>query len=92
MSCWRVFGTPYILTDQLLVLVYEFNEHANLCNLIDNQQSLRKIIAEFLGREVVVYAISRTHERKVTKLFTNLNQLHQLPRVKNIDKELEEIL
>ncbi|MDY0118698.1 MAG: DNA polymerase III subunit gamma/tau [Bacilli bacterium] len=85
-------GTPYILTDQLLVLVYEFNEHANLCNLIDNQQSLRKIIAEFLGREVVVYAISRTHERKVTKLFTNLNQLHQLPRVKNIDKELEEIL
>lgn len=85
-------GTPYILTDQLLVLVYEFNEHANLCNLIDNQQSLRKIIAKFLGREVVVYAISRTHERKVTKLFTNLNQLHQLPRVKNIDKELEEIL
>ncbi len=85
-------GTPYILTEQLLVLVFEFNEHANLCNLIDNQQSLRKIIAEFLGREVVIYAISRSQERKVTKLFTNLNQLHQLPRVKNIDKELEEVL
>lgn len=85
-------GVPYILMDELLVLVYDFDEQAAKVNLKENQKGLSDLIERLLTKRVMVYALGRKEQEKFHKKFSNLYQLNRLPKDKNITKDLEGVL
>ena len=85
-------GVPYIYMDELLVLIYDFQEKADLINLKENQKGLADLVEKLTGKRVAIYAISRKHQEKFHKKMGNLYQLNRLPKDKNITKDLEGVL
>ncbi len=82
-------GKPLIMCDSLLVLTFESPDSVNQCNIINNQQTIRHIFNKLTGKTMIIYAISREEERKLTKHYTDLKQLINLPKVENLDEELK---
>jgi len=85
-------GVPYIVMDQLLVLVYDFKQKAALVNLKENQEGLAGLIERLTSKKLIVYALNRKEQEKFQKKFANLYQLNRLPKDKNIIKDLEGVL
>ncbi|HKM02922.1 MAG TPA: DNA polymerase III subunit gamma/tau [Bacilli bacterium] len=85
-------GVPYIYMDELLVLIYDFQEKADLINLKENQKGLADLVEKLTGKRVAIYAINRKHQEKFHKKMGNLYQLNRLPKDKNITKDLEGVL
>lgn len=83
-------GKPFIYCDNLLVLEFETPESAFQCNLVNNQTTIRSIFKKLTNRDLVVYGISLPEQLKITKHYNDLKQIINLPKVDNIDKELEE--
>lgn len=85
-------GVPYIYMDELLVLVYDFEERAKLVNIKDNQKGLSALLEKMIGKKLIVYALDRKNQEKFHKKFSNLYQLNRLPKDKTITKDLEGII
>ncbi len=85
-------GVPYIFMDELLVLVYDFEERAALVNLKENQKGLANLLEKLMGKRVLIYALDRKNQEKFHKKFSNLYQLNRLPKDRNITKDLEGVL
>lgn len=85
-------GVPYIYMDELIVLVYDFEERARLVNIKENQKGLSVFLEKMIGKKVIVYALDRKTQEKFHKKFSNLYQLNRLPKDKSITHELEGIL
>ena len=85
-------GVPYIVMDQLLVLVYDFKQKAVLVNLKENQAGLAGLIERLTNKKLIVYALNRKEQEKFQTKFSNLYQLNRLPKDKNIIKDLEGVL
>lgn len=81
-------GKILILSNNALVIEYDFNRLVNKVNLKSNQTILQKIINQLLGRNVFIYAISRSRSIDLRKKFSNLNQINKLPKVSNINMKL----
>lgn len=82
-------GTPYVLTKELLVIEFNFNRHVQLCNLKENQPHLQEVIRQLLNRRVAIYGISSNKVLDLNKMFRNLSQIKKLPRVTDIQDDLE---
>lgn len=85
-------GIPYIYMDELLVLVYDFEERASLVNLKENQAGLVDLIEKLAGKRVFIYALNRKDQEQFHKKFSNLYQLNRLPKDKSITKDLEGVI
>lgn len=85
-------GIPYIYMDELMVLVYDFEEKASLVNLKENQAGLSELFEKLMGKKVIIYALNRKDQEKFHKKFSNLYQLNRLPKDKSITKDLEGVL
>lgn len=80
---------PYALAREILLLEFDFARSASYVNLKENQPIIQDIIARLLGRKIPVYALSHDQSLALTKRYRNISQIKQLPKVKNVTKELE---
>lgn len=81
-------GMPYVLTKNVLVLVYDYIKVVEQVNIIENQRIFQKIVEQILGRNVIVYGLNSKDRARVQKKFLDLNQLGRLPKVKEIKVEI----
>ena len=85
-------GRPFIVTNNIAVLEYDFSKLANRLNVKDNQENVSNLIKEMLGKdELFVYAISRDESVRLVRAFNNLRQVSQLPKSTEISIDIKEI-
>ena len=72
-------ATPYVITKNVLLLNYDFERLAYKVNIKSNQANIASIIEAIIKRKVFVYALSRSEEVRLRKLFLNLRQVNKLP-------------
>jgi len=77
-------STPYVICKNVLILNYDFERLANKVNIKSNQINLSKILESIIKRHVFVYALSRSEEIRLRKLFLNLRQINKLPNKEDI--------
>lgn len=82
-------GTPYILANEILILEFNFPRSIKECNTKENQPLIQEVMHRLVGRKLPVYGVSSDEILRLNKMYRNLNQIQQLPRVKNIISELE---
>ncbi|MFA5659951.1 MAG: DNA polymerase III subunit gamma/tau [Bacilli bacterium] len=80
---------PYALAKEILLIEFDFARNAMSVNLKENQTIIQDIIERLLGRRIPVYALSHDQSMSLTKRYRNISQVKQLPKVKNVTKELE---
>lgn len=85
-------GRPFIVTNNIVVLEYDFSKLANRLNVKDNQENVSNLIKKMLGKdELFVYAISRDESVRLVRAFNNLRQVSQLPKSSEINIDIKEI-
>ena len=53
-------GRPFIVTKNVVILAYDFSKLAERVNIKTNQAQICSLLSKMIGREVFVYALSRT--------------------------------
>ena len=84
-------GNPFIATQKALVLQYDFEKLAAKVNVKVNSNRISDILKKMLGRDVFVYAVSRSESVRLLTAYQNLRQISKLPLPKNIHIELEDL-
>lgn len=84
-------GNPFIATQNTLVLQYDFEKLAAKVNVKVNSNRISEILKKMLGRDVFVYAVSRSESVRLLTAYQNLRQISKLPLPKNIKIELEDL-
>lgn len=73
-------GAPYVLCQEVLILQYDLSSLAKKVNIQKNQKILREILTPWIGREVSIYAISRSEAVRLYSKYQNLYQIGKLPK------------
>ena len=84
-------GSPFIATKDVLVLLYDFEKLASKVNVKANSRRISEILSQMLGKDVFVYAISRSESVRLLTAYQNLRQISHLPLPKDIKIDLEEL-
>ena len=84
-------GSPLVVTKDAILLVYDFEKLASKANVKVNSDRISEIIHKMLGREMFVYAISRSDSTRLVKAYQNLRQISKLPLPKDIHITLEDL-
>ena len=84
-------GSPLVATKNVLLLVYDFEKLASKVNVKTNSNRISEILHKMLGRDVFVYALSRSDSTRLVKAYQNLRQISRLPLPKDIHITLEEL-
>jgi len=84
-------GSPFIATKNALVLLYDFEKLASKANVKANADKISEIISKMFGKEMFVYAISRSESVRLLTAYQNLRQISRLPLPKDIKIELEDL-
>ena len=84
-------GSPFIATKNVLVLLYDFEKLASKVNVKANSQRISEILTKMLGKDMFVYALSRSESSRLVKAYQNLRQISKLPLPKDIHIDLEEL-
>ena len=84
-------GSPLVVTKDAILLVYDFEKLAAKANVKVNSNRISEIIHKMLGRDMFVYAISRSDSTRLVKAYQNLRQISRLPLPKDIHITLEDL-
>ena len=84
-------GSPLVATKNVLLLVYDFERLASKVNIKTNSNRMSEILRKMLGRDMLVYALSRSDSTRLVKAYQNLRQINRLPLPKDIHIDLEEL-
>ena len=84
-------GQPFIATKNVLVLLYDFEKLASKVNIKSNSKQISEILTKMFGRDIFVYALSRSESSRLVKAYQNLRQISRLPAPKDINISLEEL-
>ena len=84
-------GAPLVVTKNVVLLVYDFEKLASKVNVKVNSDRISEILKMMLGRDMFVYAISRSDSTRLVKAYQNLRQISRLPLPKDIHIELEDL-
>ena len=84
-------GQPFIATKNVLVLLYDFEKLASKVNIKTNSKQMSEILTKMFGRDIFVYALSRSESSRLVKAYQNLRQISRLPAPKDIHIDLEEL-
>ncbi len=83
-------GVPFVAAKNVLVLQYDFEKLATKFNVKENSNKISEIIKMMLGKDMFVYAISRSESVRLLKAYQNLRQISHLPLAKDIKLSLED--
>ncbi len=84
-------GNPFIATQNVLVLQYDFEKLAAKLNVKVNSNRISEILKKMLGRDMFVYAVSRSESVRLLTAYQNLRQISKLPLPRNIKIYLEDL-
>ena len=84
-------GNPFVVTKDIILLVYDFEKLASKVNVKTNSNRISEILTKMLGKDMFVYAISRSDSTRLVKAYQNLRQISRLPLAKDIHISLEEL-
>lgn len=84
-------GSPLLVTNNCIILVYDFEKLADKVNVKSNSDRISEILKMMLGREMFVYALPRSDSTRLVKAYTNLRQINRLPLPKDIKITLEDL-
>lgn len=73
-------GAPYVLCQEVLILQYDLPSLVKKVNIQKNQKILREILTPWIGRDVSIYAISRSDAVRLYSKYQNLYQIGKLPK------------
>lgn len=86
---WLYLAHPYVVTDNILIIDFDFKKPAELFNIVENSLLISNLSLKPLGKKYKIYALNREEMSEVTQHFMNLKQINKLPIV---EKESEIIL
>lgn len=72
-------ATPYIITNNVLIINYDFEKLAHKVNIKENQKTLSNIVQTLTNKKLFIYALYKSEEIRLKNLFLNLRQLNKLP-------------
>ena len=78
-------GSPFIVTSNFVVLVYDFVSSVNKVNNKENNSKFSDVLKQFTGINYNVYALSRSDSINSYKHYLDLQQVNKLPRAKDIE-------
>ena len=84
-------GSPLVCTKDTILLVYDFEKLASRVNVKVNSDRISQIVHKMLGKDMFVYAISRSDSTRLVKAYQNLRQISKLPLPKDIHITLEDL-
>mgnify|MGYP003293864118 CR=1 FL=1 len=84
-------GNPFIATQNVLVLQYDFEKLAAKVNVKVNSNRISDILKKMFGRDIFVYAVSRSESVRLLTAYQNLRQISKLPLPRNIKIDLEDL-
>ena len=84
-------GSPFIATSNVLVLIYDFEKLASKVNIKENSIRISEILSQMVGKEMFVYALSRSESVRLKTAYQNLRQISHLPLPKDIKITLEDL-
>jgi len=84
-------GSPLVVTKDAILLVYDFEKLAAKVNVKINANRISEIIKKMLGKDMFVYALSRSDTTRLVKAYQNLRQISKLPLPKDIKITLEDL-
>lgn len=84
-------GNPFILTGNALVLQYDFEKLSAKANVKGNADKMSEVISKMLGKEIFVYAVSRSESVRLLTAYQNLRQISHLPAPKTVNITLEDL-
>ena len=84
-------GKPFLVTKDIIILEYDFDNLSEKFNIKDNQPQIAEVMSQMINREVFVYALPRKETVRLITSFHSLRQISQLPKVSEIKIDVEEI-
>jgi DNA polymerase-3 subunit gamma/tau len=77
-------GSPYVMTENVLVVSFNFEHQAYKCDIKANQDDFEKVVSKLIGKNIFIYGINRKVLNDITHEFLNLKQVNKLPRLDEI--------
>lgn len=77
-------GSPYVMTENVLIVSFNFDHQAYKCNIKANQDDFEKVLSKLIGKNIFIYGINRKVLTDITHEFLNLKQVNKLPKLDEI--------
>ena len=84
-------GSPFVVTKNAMILVYNFEKQAEKVNVKVNSNRISEILKMMLGRDIFAYAIPRGESTRLVAAYQNRRQINALPLPKDININLEDL-
>ena len=84
-------GSPFVVTKNIMLLVYNFEKQAEKVNVKTNSDRISEILKMMLGHDVFVYAFPRGESSRLISAYQNRRQINTLPLPKDININLEDL-
>ena len=84
-------ATPFIVTNNVIVLQFNFERQVKKANIKANEKEIAEIFKKMLNKEVFVYSVSRAETVRLITAYHNLRQISQLPRPSEIKIDIKEL-
>ena len=81
-------GKPFCVGKDVCIIEYDLNSQVKKLNNIANQEQYEFILEKLTGKKRFVYGMSRADSVRLSKLYSNLRQVDQLPKPSKIVLEL----
>lgn len=79
-------GHPFIVTNSLLILGYDFKKPAQKVNIKENERVLTEIIKKIFNINLRIYALNREEQTTCYSHYLNLQQINKLPKPNELDE------
>ena len=89
MATILVDGRPFVASDKVLIVEYQFPSNAEKANLIENQENMQNAIQSAFGKKMFVFGVSRSECIRWQQSYLNRQQIKTLPKADSVNIEFE---
>ena len=77
-------GAPFVMTQDIMILKFNYENEALRCNIKANQEKLEEVMEKLVGKKIFIYGINRKVLTDLTLEFINLRKVNKLPKPEEI--------
>ena len=89
MATILVDGRPFVASDKVLIVEYQFPTNAEKANLIENQENMQNVVQSAFGKKMFVFGVSRSECIRWQQSYLNRQQIKTLPKADSVNIEFE---
>ena len=89
MATILVDGRPFVASDKVLIVEYQFPSNAEKANLIENQENMQNVIQSAFGKKMFIFGVSRSECIRWQQSYLNRQQIKTLPKADSVNIEFE---